>query len=80
VHSPIFGRALVSSGFSVGGGPLAASTKTAKSLCRTAEELAIRNSCPTIELRGGEAPADWQHCDDSHCGFVTDLAEDDEHQ
>ena len=80
VHSPIFGRALVSSGFAVGGGPLAASSKTAVSLCRAAEEFAIRGSCPTIELRGGEAPVDWDHCNDSHCGFVTDLAEDDEQQ
>lgn len=80
VHSPIFGRAMVSSGFAVGGGPLAAREKTSEKLCRAAEELAIRNSCPTIELRGGHAPGHWQHCDDSHAGFVTELAEDDEQQ
>ncbi|MDN3645282.1 FemAB family PEP-CTERM system-associated protein [Pontixanthobacter aestiaquae] len=80
VHSPIFGRALVSSGFAVGGGPLASNARTAEYLCRSAEELALRMSCPTIELRGGNAPEAWQHCQDSHAGFVTDLAEDDEQQ
>ncbi|WP_209347749.1 FemAB family XrtA/PEP-CTERM system-associated protein [Pontixanthobacter sp. CEM42] len=80
VHSPLFGRALVSSGFGVGGGALASSAKTVVQLCRSVEELAIRKSCPTIELRGGDAPRDWHHCDDSHAGFVTDLAEDDEQQ
>ena len=80
VHSPIFGRALVSSGFAVGGGPLATTEKTAERLCRAAEELAVRTSCPTIELRGGFAPADWQHCSESHASFVTDLAEADDQQ
>ncbi|MXO90394.1 FemAB family XrtA/PEP-CTERM system-associated protein [Pontixanthobacter aquaemixtae] len=80
VHSAIFGRALVSSGFAVGGGPLADSDKTSQRLCRFAEELAVRTSCPTIELRGGTAPAGWQICEHSHAGFVTELAEDDEQQ
>lgn len=80
VHSPLFGRALVSSGFAVGGGPLAESARTALALARAAEELALRRSCPSIELRGGAAPADWHQWDDSHCGFVCDLADDDEAQ
>lgn len=79
-HSPIFGRALVSSGFGVDGGPLAETPETAENLCRMAEELAIRSSCPTVELRGGHAPADWNSWNDSHCGFVSDLADDDEAQ
>ena len=56
VHSPIFGRLLASSGFAVGGGVLAERPATAQSLCRAAEELALRLSCPTIELRGGRVP------------------------
>ncbi|MGB3379530.1 MAG: FemAB family XrtA/PEP-CTERM system-associated protein [Allopontixanthobacter sediminis] len=80
VHSPLFGRALVSSGFAVGGGVLAGSQRTAMALCRRAEELAARLSCQTVELRGGDLPAQWDITTDSHCGFVTDLAADDEAQ
>lgn len=80
VHSPIFGRALVSSGFAVDGGPLAADDRTAKALCQAAQEVALRRSCPGIELRGGIAPSHWTVTQDSHCGFVSDLAVDDEAQ
>jgi FemAB-related protein (PEP-CTERM system-associated) len=80
VHSPIFGRLLASSGFAVGGGVLAERWTTARALCRAAEELAERLSCPTIELRGGWVPKDWQMRTDSHCGFAADLAPDDEAQ
>lgn len=80
VHSPIFGRVLASSGFAVEGGVLAARETTAHALCRAAEELAQRRSCSSIELRGGIAPQDWDSRTDSHCGFVTDLAQDDEQQ
>jgi FemAB-related protein (PEP-CTERM system-associated) len=80
IHSPIFGRALVSSGFAVGGGALAGDAAMAERLCRAAEELALRHTCPTIELRGGHAPEDWRVRSDSHCGFVADLAGDDEAQ
>jgi FemAB-related protein (PEP-CTERM system-associated) len=80
VHSPIFGRMLASSGFAVGGGVLAERMATAEALCRAAQELATRLSCPTIELRGGDVPADWQMRTDSHCGFAAGLAADDEAQ
>jgi FemAB-related protein (PEP-CTERM system-associated) len=80
VHSPIFGRLLASSGFGVGGGVLAERPATSKTLCRAAEELALRLSCPTIELRGGPVPRDWHVRTDSHCGFAADLAADDEAQ
>lgn len=80
VHSPIFGRALVSSGFAVGGGALAPREATIHRLCKSAEELAMRMSCTGVELRGADAPDDWAFVDDTHCGFVCDLAEDDEQQ
>lgn len=80
VHSPIFGRALVSSGFAVSGGALAVSDRAALTLCRHAEELAARRSCSTVELRGGPLPEDWDVTTTSHCGFVTDLAADEEAQ
>ncbi|MBO9499659.1 MAG: FemAB family PEP-CTERM system-associated protein [Novosphingobium sp.] len=80
IHSPIFGRVLASSGFAVGGGALAPAKATSTALARAAEELALRRSCTTIELRGGAAPQDWQIRTDSHCGFEWELAPDDEAQ
>ena len=80
VHSPLFPSALVSSGFAVGGGPLAMFEKTAHRLCRVATELAARHSCASVEIRGGSAPQDWETQEDSHCGFAGPLAADDEAQ
>ncbi|QYJ06185.1 FemAB family XrtA/PEP-CTERM system-associated protein [Qipengyuania flava] len=80
VHSPLFGRALVSSGFGVGGGVLARRDDDAADLCRGAEEMAQRLSVPTIELRGKGAPADWQVIEGKHANFAADLASDDEAQ
>lgn len=80
VHSPMFGRMLVSSGFAVGGGALAEDEATALALARAAEEYALRLSCTAVELRGGPAPAGWHVRADSHCGFIAPLAADDEAQ
>ncbi|WFL79093.1 FemAB family PEP-CTERM system-associated protein [Altererythrobacter arenosus] len=80
IHSPLFGRALASSGFAVGGGTLADSTAATEGLCRAAEELAVRASCPSVEIRGGAIPSDWERWNDRHAGFEADLADDDEAQ
>ncbi|MBD3728549.1 MAG: FemAB family PEP-CTERM system-associated protein [Sphingomonadales bacterium] len=80
VHSPLFGRALVSSGFAVGGGALAEREVTARRLCGVAEEVAQRRSCASVELRGGYLPAHWQVIGGKHAGFSGPLAEDDEAQ
>lgn len=80
VHSPIFGRALVSSGFAVGGGVLAERESAGRLLTDAARELAFRRACPTVELRGGPLPEDWQANDASHCTFAGTLATDDEAQ
>jgi FemAB-related protein (PEP-CTERM system-associated) len=79
VHSPLFGRALVSSGFAVGGGILsdsaAATRRLAAEMCRLAEQL----SCPTVELRGGSLPGgDWIEKRDAHANFVKPLQGDEE--
>jgi FemAB-related protein (PEP-CTERM system-associated) len=82
-HSPLFGRVLVSTGFAVGGGVLAQDRRSADALLKAAEELALRRSCPAIELRGGalpEARDGWKVRTDSHLGFIASLAEDDEAQ
>jgi FemAB-related protein (PEP-CTERM system-associated) len=79
VHSPIFGRALVSSGFAVGGGVLADSEGAAAQLTAAAIDLAARLNCSTLELRGGVMPAaGWHHDDATYLGFVRVLAADDD--
>ncbi len=77
IHSALFGRALVSSGFAVGGGILG---DGAAALAEAAWGLAGRLSCPSLELRGGHLPEgpDWHVTRDSHAGFVRLLAADDE--
>ena len=78
MHSPLFGRALVSTGFGVGGGILADDPVVADALADAAWGLAQRHSCPTVELRGGMLPTGWQRDDTTYLGFVRDLAADDE--
>ncbi len=83
VHSPIFGRVLASSGFAVGGGLLADAGYDPAPVLAALEELALRHSCPAIELRGGILPQrrkGWTLRQDSHCGFIAPLAGDDEAQ
>lgn len=77
VHSPLFGRALVSSGFAVGGGIISDSTVATRSLASAAWDMAERLSCPTVELRGGAIPSgDWIEKRNSHANFVRALAAD----
>ncbi len=80
VHSPLFGRALVSSGFAVGGGVLASDPGAVAPLVDAAWTLAERLSCPTLELRGGALPVGegWHRDETSYVGFARDLASDDE--
>ncbi|VWX46466.1 FemAB family XrtA/PEP-CTERM system-associated protein [Novosphingobium sp. 9U] len=83
IHSPIFGRLLASTGFAVDGGLLMADDGEAAELLAATERLAASHSCPTIELRGGPVSDDregWALRTQSHCGFVTALAADDEAQ
>lgn len=83
IHSPIFGRLLASTGFAVGGGLLLAEGAKPGAMFAALEELALRRSCPAAELRGGHLPTrreGWAIRQDSHCGFVHELAADDEAQ
>lgn len=79
VHSPLFGRALVSTGFAVDGGILADHPAAAAALAQEMGLLAERLSCPTLELRGGIDPGAGWHADTTtYLGFARDLAADDE--
>ena len=76
VRSPLFGRALVSCGFAVDGGALG----EAEALASGASALAATLGCPSVELRGGAAPAGWAVDAATYVGFARDLAGDDEAQ
>lgn len=73
MRSALFGRALVSTGFGVGGGVLGAAVE---SLAAGAWDLARRLGCPSVELRGGPLPDGWAVDDTTYLGFVRDLAAD----
>ena len=77
IHSPLFGRAFVSSGFAVGGGILSDSLTATRRLAEAAWQLAERLSCPTVELRGGALPGGkWTEKRDAHANFARDLMAD----
>jgi FemAB-related protein (PEP-CTERM system-associated) len=79
VHSPLFGRALVASGFAVGGGILSGSHTATRRLAAEICELAEQWSCPTVELRGGSLPGGkWIEKRDAHANFLKALQADDE--
>lgn len=80
VHSPLFGRALASAGFAVGGGPIADDAVLVELLADAAWNLAGRLSCPSLELRGGSTPAGdgWHVEAGTYAGFVRPIAADDE--
>ncbi len=81
VHSPLFGRALVSTGFAVDGGIIGDAAQV-EALAGAATQWAARLSCGTVELRGGPLPVapGWHTRTDSHAGFIAPLAGDDEAQ
>ncbi|WP_375392228.1 FemAB family XrtA/PEP-CTERM system-associated protein [uncultured Sphingomonas sp.] len=75
MRSVLFGRALVSTGFGVGGGVLGDALEP---LAAGASDLAQRLNCPSVELRGGEAPAGWAVDDATYVGFARPLAASDD--
>jgi len=79
MHSPLFGRALVSAGFAVGGGPIGDDAATIDRLAEAGWTLAERLCCPSLELRGGTLPGGegWHVERGIHAGFSRPLAADD---
>jgi FemAB-related protein (PEP-CTERM system-associated) len=76
IRSILFGRALASSGFAVGGGALAESADVAEALLAEGWRLAGTLGCPSLELRGGHLPLaeGWQRKEGTYAGFVRPLA------
>jgi FemAB-related protein (PEP-CTERM system-associated) len=78
MRSPLFGSALVSTGFGVGGGIVARSDNAAEALAEAAWDLARRLGCASVELRGGHLPQGWELKEGTYAGFVRDLPQGDE--
>lgn len=76
-RSLLFGRALVSAGFAVGGGILADTPGAATALAAGGWALAEKLGCPSLELRGGTLPDGWGVDGTTYLGFVRPLAADD---
>jgi FemAB-related protein (PEP-CTERM system-associated) len=81
IRSPLFGKALVSNGFAVGGGILAEGDAALQALADAAWVLAEKLGCPTLELRGvgGDGP-EWLVDDQTYLGFTRPLAASDEQE
>ncbi|WP_375403637.1 FemAB family XrtA/PEP-CTERM system-associated protein [uncultured Sphingomonas sp.] len=75
IRSRLFGRALVSAGFAVGGGVLGDAVEP---LASGAWALAERLGIAEVELRGGAVPTGWTVDDATYLGFARPLAADDE--
>jgi FemAB-related protein (PEP-CTERM system-associated) len=78
MRSLLFGSALVSTGFGVGGGTLAANDRAAAALADAAWALAGKLGCPSVELRGGPAPEGWQVREGTYANFARPLESDDD--
>ena len=75
VRSPLFGAALVSSGFAVGGGVLG---EGAEPLAAAAWSLARKQGCASVELRGGRLPASWERREGVYANFSRALPQTEE--
>ncbi len=80
VRSPLFGQALVGSGFAVDGGILADNAAVAATLAQGAADMAKSLGVPSVELRGGPLPEGegWIREDGVYAGFARQLAADDD--
>ena len=80
IRSPLFGQALVGSGFAVGGGILADDPAVAATLAGGAADMARALGVPSVELRGGPLPGGegWAREEGVYAGFARDLAGDDD--
>jgi FemAB-related protein (PEP-CTERM system-associated) len=79
IRSRLFGRALVSNGFAVGGGILADTATAGNVLAEAGWALALKLGCPSLELRGGGIPdGDWIAEEGAYVGFTRPIAATDE--
>jgi FemAB-related protein (PEP-CTERM system-associated) len=75
IRSRLFGHALISTAFCVGGGPLATNTGSFEAILDRAETLGRKLGVDYIELRDlPSAPAGWTARDDLYAGFERPIA------
>jgi FemAB-related protein (PEP-CTERM system-associated) len=77
IRSRLFGSALVSTGFGIGGGILADDPQAGAALAAHALELADRLGCGSVELRGGPIPDGFTAQDGIYADFARQLPSDD---
>jgi FemAB-related protein (PEP-CTERM system-associated) len=75
VRSPLFGSALVSSAFGIGGGAIG---EGVESLAEQAWALAQGLGCDSVELRGGRLPAGWERREGVYATFSRHLEANEE--
>jgi len=75
LRSRLFGSALVSSGFGVGGGVLGDGVEA---LAEAAWDLARARGFASVELRGGPVPQGWERREGLYFGFERDIPEGEE--
>ncbi|HYD37525.1 MAG TPA: FemAB family XrtA/PEP-CTERM system-associated protein [Allosphingosinicella sp.] len=78
IRSPVFGSALVSAGFGVGGGIVAGADAAAEALAAAAWTLAATEGCPSVTLRGGRLPPGWPLEQGVHSAFRRSLPREEE--
>lgn len=79
IRSPLFGKALVSTGFAVDGGILTDRAAIACALAASAWTMTQTLGCSSLELRGGPTPGgNWLIDESTYLGFSRDLAADDD--
>lgn len=76
LKSRLFGHALISTAFCVGGGPLARDDESRVALLKEAERLARALNVGYVELRDAAAAEGWIAKDDLYAGFEREMAPD----
>ncbi|HZG07643.1 MAG TPA: FemAB family XrtA/PEP-CTERM system-associated protein [Allosphingosinicella sp.] len=75
MRSPLFGSALVSAGFGVGGGIVGGGIEA---LAEAAWRLAGERGCASVELRGGPIPPGWERREGTYANFIRDIPQGDD--
>ncbi|GAB4523676.1 MAG: FemAB family PEP-CTERM system-associated protein [Parvularculaceae bacterium] len=79
VRSPLFGSALVSTAFTVGGGVIAETEEIADKLAESAALIGAERGVEYVELRSALRSFDgWRPKSDLYAGFVKDIPEDED--
>jgi FemAB-related protein (PEP-CTERM system-associated) len=79
IRSPLFGNAMVSAGFGVGGGIVGEDEAVAEALAEAGWSLARERGCAGLELRGGVVPpGPWTFTEGVYADFARDLPEGDD--